>query len=85
MTPLRIAANSAEEVICKAEFLRDRPEMNTGVWLRGLMGAVLSRADMQGLHKPSLVEIMPTMMINNVVLEEARRASILPTRARVSF
>jgi hypothetical protein len=57
--------------------------MNHMVWIRGLMGAAVSRNDMRGLHKPSMVEVMPSMMINNVVMEEARRLASTPGSARV--
>jgi hypothetical protein len=47
------------------------------------MGAAVSRRDMRGLHKPSMVEVMPRMMINNVVMKEVRRIASSPQSARV--
>ena len=65
--------------------MRDSPTMNREVWLTGLIGAAISREDMRGLHRPSLVEIMPSRFVNNAVLNEAQRRTDFPGGSSVRF
>ncbi|CAL8129139.1 unnamed protein product [Orchesella dallaii] len=67
--------SSPEGCLQIAGGLRDRDEVNPHAWLRAVISASIFRPDLQGLQKPPLVEIMPSMFVPGEILDELKESS----------
>ncbi|CAL8095574.1 unnamed protein product [Orchesella dallaii] len=73
---------SPEDCLKMAAGLRDRGEINPHAWLRAVISATIHRRDLQGLKKPPIVEIMPSMFIPNEALSALKRSINAPSSSR---
>lgn len=82
---MNLEQRTPQDAIKMAAGLRDRGEINPHAWLRAVVGSTIHRRDLQGLRKPPMVEIMPSMFITNNVLSALRRSIDVPSSSRVSY
>lgn len=78
-----VEQRNAEDAINMAAGLRDRSEINPHAWVRAVYGSAIRRRDLQGLKKPPVVEVMPSLFVTNDVLSRLKRSVSSPASSHV--
>lgn len=71
MSNLLLTQPTQMDTLCMARAIRDRPEVNRHAWVRAVMAATMRRPDLNGLPRPNLAEITPSLFINNPTIQQA--------------